>query len=212
MRKEEATPAEVKFFGNLEKAVIYLIECRNKGQNVYVDFNGHRLYSCDVTMDSAYIDVVGVTKAEDDAMKDEFYKTESEEEQKAIISRWTALRKKYSEEKKRSAELAEVTSFGNLDKAVEYLLECRKLGKNVYIDFNGHKLYSADVTIDSAYLAVVGMTKKQDEEIREAMDRATTEEEKDALIKKWNDIRRANQGEKDSKVKEDHDDNENHEL
>ena len=159
---------------------------------MYFDFNGIRLYSCDVTLDSAYLDVVGVTYEEDRANKDEFLKAKSGEEEDAIIAKWVELKKKHTQEKKEKAVQAEKTYLGNLDKAVQYLEECRKLGKNVYIDFNGHRLYSADISIDGAYLEVLGMTKAQDQEIREAMENASTEEEKEALIKKWNDIRKSN--------------------
>ena len=49
----------------------------------------------------------------------------------------------------------------DLDKAIEILLEAKKAGVSVYCEFNGHKLYSNNVTIDSAYLEVTGETKAE---------------------------------------------------
>ena len=67
---------------------------------------------------------------------------------------------------KEEAKKMDMLFSKGLDEAIEYLQECRQRGENVYIDFNGHYLYSADITVDGAYLEVVGMTKKEDESIR----------------------------------------------
>ena len=48
----------------LDNIVKYLKRCRHIGQNVYVNFYGHKLYSCDVTTRDAYLEVYGVTKEE----------------------------------------------------------------------------------------------------------------------------------------------------
>ena len=86
--------------------------------------------------------------------------------------------------------------FSNgLDEAIEYLEDCKKRGENVYIDFNGHLLYSADITVDGAYLEVVGMTKKEDESIREQMNNAKTQEERANLIKEWGNIKKRHEDE-----------------
>ena len=93
-----------------------------------------------------------------------------------------------------AAEKAKVVLFlGGLDEAIEYLQECKKKGQNVYVDFNGHRLYSADVTIDGAYMEVVGMTKAEDKAIREEYGQAQTKEEQEAVIAKWKDIKKAHQ-------------------
>ena len=66
----------------------------------------------------------------------------------------------------------------NLDQAVELLLEYKKEGKSVYCEFNGHKLYSDNVTIDSAYMEVIGMTKTEfDKEQQEWLENHKKEEE-----------------------------------
>lgn len=51
---------------NLNSIVSYLISCRNKGENVYIDFpNGSlgivdRFYSCDIDYDKAYMLCFGI--------------------------------------------------------------------------------------------------------------------------------------------------------
>ena len=58
-------------------------------------------------------------------------------------------------------EKIEILAGTNLDETVEMLLKMKKQGKSVYCEFNGHKLYSDNVTIDSAYLEVLGTTKEE---------------------------------------------------
>lgn len=96
-----------------------------------------------------------------------------------------------------NATLIVPNNIHDLDHAILFLEKCRKNGQNVYLDFNGHKLYSCDVTFDSAYLEVIGLTKAEDESIRIQMLKAKTEEEKDALINKWSEMRRAHLKEKE---------------
>ena len=51
---------------NLECAVYTLLAAKARGQHVWCEFNGHKLYSDNVTMDSAYLEVTGHTKQEVD--------------------------------------------------------------------------------------------------------------------------------------------------
>ena len=50
--------------GNLEDNVRLLLRYAADGERVYINFNGHKLYSDTVTMDSAYLECTGKTKAE----------------------------------------------------------------------------------------------------------------------------------------------------
>ena len=74
-----------------------------------------------------------------------------------------------------------------LDNAVKFLIQQREQGNNIYCEFNGHKLYSADVTFDSAYLEVLGMDyaayQKKEQEWREEYERKEKEEEEAAQAK-----------------------------
>jgi len=71
MNKKNATEVQVDIGSTIETAVNQLTQARMNGQNVYIEFNGHKLYSADVTMDSAYLEIVGKTK-------DQFDKDEAE--------------------------------------------------------------------------------------------------------------------------------------
>ena len=134
-----------------------------------------------------------MTKAEDEAIREEHRQAKTDEEKEAVIAKWDSIRKRHQEEAKKSATPAEKTYLGNIENAVAYLQECKKNGQNVYVDFNGHKLYSADVTLDSAYMEVVGMTKAEDEAIREEYRQAKTDEEREAIIAKWDSIRKGHE-------------------
>ena len=82
--KTIATPAKMtwKYGSDLEGAVKELLEFKMKGQSVFYEFNGTKLYSCDVTMDSAFKEVTGYTKDDfDKRRKEELDKFKVEMEQ-----------------------------------------------------------------------------------------------------------------------------------
>jgi len=59
---------EIEFYwGNIEQAVDKLLEYREQNKLGTIKFNGVNLYSDTVTMDDAYLQIVGSTKAEHDA-------------------------------------------------------------------------------------------------------------------------------------------------
>ena len=62
---------------------------------------------------------------------------------------------KFAEQKARATELHEY--MGNIDNCVKVLSQYRERGENVYVEFNGHKIYSCDVTLDSAYKEITGI-------------------------------------------------------
>lgn len=74
---------EIEMVGaTIEQAVSKLLRCRKNGELGYINFNGHKLYSDTVTMDNAYIEIVGKTKAqfdEDQKKWREDYKRREEE-------------------------------------------------------------------------------------------------------------------------------------
>ena len=64
---------EIDFCGcTIERAVIKLLEYKEKGELVCCDFNGHMLYSDTVTMDSAYLEITGKNKADFDKAQEEW--------------------------------------------------------------------------------------------------------------------------------------------
>ena len=67
-----------KPLASIDKAVEFLTAYRERGESVYIVFNGHKLYSCDVTIDSAYKEIMGMTKVEFDAHKEAFVRKNEE--------------------------------------------------------------------------------------------------------------------------------------
>lgn len=53
--------------GTIDKAVQELLEYRLRGKLASIDFNGTMLYSDTVTVDDAYLQITGETKAQFDA-------------------------------------------------------------------------------------------------------------------------------------------------
>lgn len=82
LTRENAEKIDYFYAGTLDKCVEALIEYKEHGKSVVVDFNGHDLYSCDVTMDSAYKEVLGKTKAEFDKECEEAHKRYLEEQKR----------------------------------------------------------------------------------------------------------------------------------
>ena len=83
MTRENASKVEIK--GGLDEAITYLQDMQQKGQNVYIELGGHKLYSCDITVDGAYMEVLGTTKAENDAMEQKFNQAKTKEEEETVI-------------------------------------------------------------------------------------------------------------------------------
>ena len=87
---------EIKFSKgeNLESAVYTLLAAKARGKKVYGKFYGHILHSETVSMDSAYMEVLGCTKAEYDKQikkwRENYKKEEKLAEQRAIqnIPKW----------------------------------------------------------------------------------------------------------------------------
>lgn len=61
-----------EWINTLEGNVERLLEFKNKGELVKLCFNGHWLYSDTVTMDSAYLEVTGMSKSEFDKEKKKY--------------------------------------------------------------------------------------------------------------------------------------------
>ena len=56
------TASKVKLYGDLDSVILSLINYKNAGENVYVDFNGTNLYSLLDTVDSCYIKITGMNR------------------------------------------------------------------------------------------------------------------------------------------------------
>lgn len=133
---------------NLPNIVEYLINCREDNINVYVLFKGHRLYSADVTMENAFLDVFGYTF--DDIRKvSKGFKGATEEQKERLKAILDSKAKNYREKQRNGAKEI-LFKFDTIKEVVDYLQDKKRDGENVYVVFKGCKLYSSDVTYDSA--------------------------------------------------------------
>ena len=149
---------EVKYEGNLDSIIEYLINKRNNNENVYIDYesiNGViRLYSCDIDYDNAYLRVYGLTKEE----KNKYVKEDDNKINNAAEIYFDKLRD--------TAEKLELDGYSLID-VIDKLYECKKLNKNVYVDYRSSendtpiRFYSMDLNIDDAFVRVMGITKEQ---------------------------------------------------
>jgi hypothetical protein len=97
---EEAKYRKLEFYyGSISDFVYLLLQYKEKGELVYADFNGHRFYSDTVTMDGAYKEITGKTKAEFDYMVKE--REDAWEEQKREHEASVPKKTKYWREKAR---------------------------------------------------------------------------------------------------------------
>ncbi len=76
-RKIEFSPGE-----SIEKAISYLSRFKESGELVFGEFNGHKLYSDIDDMDSAYLKIIGKTKAEFDEDRRKEHEEYKEKERK----------------------------------------------------------------------------------------------------------------------------------
>lgn len=78
---------EIGWVGNIEQAVNELLEYKSNGKLAYCNFNGVNLYSDTVTIDGAYKQITGKTKAERDKEHEEWVikYNEKENEHKKMI-------------------------------------------------------------------------------------------------------------------------------
>ena len=187
MSRENALEVD-GYWGTIKEAVEYLVDCRNKGESVCIDFNGKKLYSADVTLESAYLQITGLTREESNNAKREMMAAETEEQEQAIAEKYNALKQGHIDEQKKNAKQVD-GYWGTIEKAVEYLIDCRNKGESVCIDFNGEKLYSADVTLESAYLQITGLTKEESNNAKREMMAAETEEQEQAIVEKYNALK-----------------------
>ena len=54
--------SKVKLYGDLDSVIISLLNYKNEGKNVYVDFNGTPLYSLLDNVDSCYMKITGMNR------------------------------------------------------------------------------------------------------------------------------------------------------
>ena len=128
----------------LDDAIKRLLDAKAKGEEVYCLFNEVELHSKDVTPDSAYKAVFGVTR-------DEYFKKRAE---------YTAkFKKEFGWETP-----VEIQPGTNIAEVEKMLLDAKAKGDQIVVVFNGKELHSKDMKKDYVYNQVFGVTKKEFEE------------------------------------------------
>ena len=72
----------------------------------------------------------------------------------------------------------DISGWRTLDSVVQLLLAHKANGDHVYCVFNGHRLESDTVTMDSAYMKICGKTKEQFDADQERIKKQLEEEDK----------------------------------
>lgn len=154
----------------LDNVLKYLEEANERGENICLSFNSgngeQKYYSTDLDVRDAYIRATGLTKEENDKFQEEFgevIKARDENLSKELTAKYNKIKQAHIEEAKQNA--VEVKDDKDLDKTISFLQEARDMGEDIYIDFNGTKLYSIDIDPERAYVDVTGHTKKEWDEM-----------------------------------------------
>lgn len=143
---------------DLKKTVEYLIKMREEPArpiNIYVEFQGHRLYSADVTMDSAFLDVYGYRYEDYRRYSPDRYPKASQEEKDRLNGILEKKRESYRKSVRDKAICIAEYKGKELRRVVEFLQDCKRNGHNVSINFNGCMLYSEYVTYSDASAEVL---------------------------------------------------------
>ncbi len=156
---------EIPPLSTIDSVVETLLEAKARGESVYAEFYGHKLYSDTITLESAYLEMTGKTEIE--------HKKDLEKRKKEFLEEATREGRFVFEEIK-------VSPLSTIDSVVETLLEAKARGESVYIMFEGHKLCSDTITPESAYLQVTGKTEI---EYKKDLNRQREEYKKD--FEKW---------------------------
>ena len=80
--KAHSMNVEIK---SLDHAIEILKECRKRGINSYIDFNGCILYSIDINSDNAYMEVVGLTEMQYKENRSKYHAAKTQKEKDSII-------------------------------------------------------------------------------------------------------------------------------
>lgn len=179
--------------GNEEKKSYYpsevfkaiCIACREKFPKDHEVFNRFNKYRFGVPQYARYFTLVQEPKlislmgerisidkiAESDFGIDVYNEPATREDVEGLIESSKEYYANYVKEQKEKA--VEKRFFGkDLEQCVAALEKMDKLGKSVYVVINGHKLYSADVTLESAYELMNGAVSINVTESRTAAEKS----------------------------------------
>ena len=166
---------------NLEAFVYDMLAAKARNENIHRDFKGHTFYSMSITMDKAFQEVYGCTKDEYDINNNVvILDTQSNDNIESIIYTLLATKAigihascyykgkqinsdrlnvnyKYME----NSESLEIKQNDNFESIINKLIEAKNNNEKKYCCFNGHVLFSNDVSIDEAYMEVFNCDKEE---------------------------------------------------
>lgn len=130
---KSAATEDKTYYGTLDKAIEKLMQDNQNVVNTYINFNGTKLYAVEMhSPDIAYKKLFNQTKQE------------------------------YLDSVIKPIAVEDRTYYGTLDATAEKLIEANKNGQNIFVDFNGVKLYACEIdTVDKAYQCMFGQTKEE---------------------------------------------------
>ena len=173
--KVEQNAIQQRNASDLEKTVKYLEQMREDKANIYVKFQGHRLYSASVTIESAFLDIYGYTHEDYLKYGEKTYPNATFEQREKLDSILEGKAKRYREAKKKEAELLFEYTGSDTRRLVEFLQDCKRDNRNVCVDYKGCRLYSEFVTFDDAVNELVKA--KKERQIRRAAELEQAEKE-----------------------------------
>lgn len=143
INRENAKEVDMRYIGNtIEEMVEYLINCREKGKSVYVKFNGKILYSADVTLEDAYMQITGFTKEEINNGNAELLAAKTEEEKNVIEEKYAKIKQRHIYEsniKTNQKEKEKLTSEINDIEQQLVVLKAKEVEQKESIDSNQHQ-------------------------------------------------------------------------
>jgi len=129
---------------NLESTVYTLLAAKARGERVYVIYNGYELHSYNITMDSAYKEVFGLTKEEYDKRMEDTRKNYFKNEEEKI----EAAKARYSEWVERGKTLIMPEMFDNWKRCVEVRIYDIYHGADVEVALKIMEAFDDGVSID----------------------------------------------------------------
>ena len=82
---DEVKRIDIEPWSNLQSVVYLLMAYRANGDHVYCEYNGHKLYSDNISMEAAYLEITGMTKEEYEAEKQKLNEQFDEEFKKQKV-------------------------------------------------------------------------------------------------------------------------------
>lgn len=139
------------YYVTLHETVGKLLEYKEKGELVFVDFNGHKLYSDTITLDSAYKEVIGMTYSEYNEQLKKWEREREEEERKHK----EAIPRLIEEWKQKGREILEENKIEFWDELVPVRLEDLYKGMELGASLDIIKILNNNGTLEEAKKKII---------------------------------------------------------